>query len=129
MDFEDAEAQVDREIAEERRLRAEWRAERLRFKQKLFGADDALDWQAPPEIEDFDALLCQHAAQLSNAVRMTMSRVLSDDIEAEAQNKAANALTRLIQTNIAIAKTVAPVAPIRKSKTVHGVPKAKEPQD
>ena len=126
MDFKDMEEQVDREIAEERRQRAEWRAERLRFKQKLLGADDALDWQAPPKIEDFDALLCQHAAQLSNAVRVTMARVLSDDSEAEVQTKAANALTRLIQTNIAIAKTVAPVS---KSKTVHGVRRPKDPQD
>ena len=127
MESRDIEDEVDREIAEARRQRAEWCAERLRFKQKLFGADDALDWQAPTEIEDFDALLCQHAAQLSNAVRMTMGLVLFDDAKPEAQAMAANALVRLIQTNIAIAKVVAPAG--EKLKTVRGVPARKDPQD
>ena len=127
MDFRDIEAEVDHQIAEEKRLRDEYRAERLSFKQRLLGSEDAYDWQVPSRIEDFDALLSQHAAQLSNAARVTMEHALSADIKVEAQAMAVGALTRLIQTNIAIAKVLG--SGIAKSKTVHGVATPKEPQD
>lgn len=103
------------------------KAIRQEFLEKLLGGKNQLAWQAPLPLEDFDDLLCQHAAQLSNAVRYTMEHVLSDDAEIPEQAQAVGALTRMIQTNIAIAKALSPLR--AKSKTVRGGSNGKGPQD
>ena len=100
---------------------------RARFLESLLGAD-RMAWQAPPAIQDFDSLLCQHAAQLNNAIRYAMGDALRDGSSMENRSKAMFAITRMIQTNIAIAKVLDPEPPA-KSKTVHGGDGVRRPQD
>jgi len=72
MNFKEIEDQVDREMAAEREAHAAWKARRKLFLDQLLGGADPLTWQMPTEIDDFDALLAQHAAQLRNVVRYMM---------------------------------------------------------
>jgi len=118
---------MNREMREEREKIARAEAERERFLESLLGAD-RLAWQAPPEIQDFDSLLCQHAAQLNNAIRYAMGDALRDRASIESRSLAMGAITRMIQTNIAIAKVLDPEPPA-KSKTVHGGEGVRRPQD
>ncbi len=114
---------------EEERHRAEhaaWRQRREEYLQKLFGAADPLDVHAPAAIADFDALLGEHAAQLRSVARYTMGFTISDELSIDRHIQTAGSLVRLIQTNVAIAKVLAPRA---KSKTVRGMAKDEDPQD
>ena len=120
---EDWRARYEREKAEAAARSEAYYAEREAYRQKLFDAPDALTWQVPPPVENFDALLAEHAAQLRNAVRHAMGFALADNRDCEANALAASALTRMIQTNIAIAKVIG------TSKTVRGGVGAEEPQD
>ncbi|HEX4304292.1 MAG TPA: hypothetical protein VHZ78_15980 [Rhizomicrobium sp.] len=133
MDFKEIQERVEREMDEEEELRAAQRAayqaKRKLFLEALLGGSDPLTWQMPPEIDDYDALLAQHAAQLRNAVRYMMGEALDDDRSPERRNMAAGTLTRMIQANIAIAKTALSAKPRGKSKTGHGGESAQEAQD
>ncbi len=120
--FEEEMSDRQRRIAD---YHAQQRNKRKAFLDDLLGTCDKLEWQAPKAIEDFDALLGEHAAQLRNAARYVMGRVLLDDANPEQGAAAASALTRLIQTNISIARVLATA----KSKTVRGGVEAREPQD
>ncbi len=124
---EDWRARCEREENERAARREIRRKEREAFRQKLFDTPDELAWQAPPPLEDFNALLAEHAAQLRNAVRQTMGFALADDNDCKANASAASALTRLIQTNIAIAKVLG--VGDETSKTVRGGPEPKDAQD
>ena len=99
---------------------------RAELRAKLFGSADSFDCQAPAPIADYDALLAEHAAQLRNVVRHTMSFALWDDAGIKDNAMTASALTRLIQANIAIAKVL---GAREISKTVRGGAKAKRAQD
>ncbi|MEI9991803.1 MAG: hypothetical protein WDM86_17405 [Rhizomicrobium sp.] len=123
---EDWREKAEREHAEYEAERAAYRKRREEFQEKLFGSPEPYDWRAPAPVENFDALLAEHAAQLRNAVRQAMGFVLADNIGAKENALAASALTRLIQANIAIAKVLGSRA---TAKTVHGGAEAKEPQD
>ena len=129
MNLQEISDEVDRELADERNQDAEREAARKTFLDELFGSSDRLDWQAPSAVEDFDAVLRQHAAQLRNAVRHVMGDVLWDAYSMERRAKAIGALTRMIRTNVAIARALDTKAPTAKSKTVHGVGAPKDPQD
>ncbi|HXC53813.1 MAG TPA: hypothetical protein VNU97_00810 [Rhizomicrobium sp.] len=118
-----------RERHEEAQEAAARHAARERFLGKLFGSSDRHDWLAPAAIEDFDDLLSCQAAQLQNAARFTLEDVLSDHISLEGRAKAVGALTRLVQTNIAIAKALRTAEPEAKSKTVRGGRTVKDVQD
>ncbi len=120
---------IQAHLRDMRQQEAAHKAIRKEFLQKLLDGKDQLAWQAPHQIQDFDELLCQHAAQLRNAVRYTMEYALSDDIEVEEHAKVVGALTRMIQTNIAIAKALVPERLGATLKTVHGGAPAQEPQD
>jgi len=113
-----------REAAEAREAYAK---ERQEFRTKLFGSSDCHDWQAPSPVENFDELLAEHAAQLRNAARHAMGITLDDGHGPETLAQAASALTRMIQTNIAITKVLG--AQRETSKTVRGGSKAKDAQD
>lgn len=109
----------DLEELEERQKaeRAAARRRREEFLDGLLGADPFAR-QAPPPLEDFDAALCEHAAQLTKAARHLMGDVLNDDASLERRSLAIGALTKMIQANIAIAKTIDPIVP---AKTIHSV--------
>ncbi|MEJ0028450.1 MAG: hypothetical protein WDN01_20700 [Rhizomicrobium sp.] len=123
---EDWREKAEREEAEYRANRAAYRKRRAELQEKLFGSPELYDWQVPAPVEDFDALLAEHAAQLRNAVRQAMGFVVSDDLGAKASAVAAAAVARLIQTNIAIAKVLGSRT---RSKTVHSGAQPTEPQD
>ena len=101
--------------------RAATRQRRKEFLDGLLGADQFAR-QAPPPLEDFDAQLCEHAAQLAKAARHLMGDVLNDDSSLERRSLAIGALTKMIQANIAIAKTIDPVVP---AKTIQSVRRTK----
>ncbi|HEY0107578.1 MAG TPA: hypothetical protein VGB91_15965 [Rhizomicrobium sp.] len=109
---EDA-AQARRESA-----RQEWARRRNEFRAALLGSADPLAQQKPPAIDDFDALLRVEAAQLRNAVDYLMGEVLSDEATREDRRLAIASLTRMIQANVVIARTVGAMA--GESKTVRG---------
>ncbi len=127
MPEETLDERYERERREEHEQLDRAEAARKQFLESLLGAD-RLAWQAPPEIQDFDALLCQHAAQLNNAIRYAMGDALRDGSSTERRSMAMVAITRMIQTNIAIAKVLDPEPPA-KSKTVHGGDGVRRPQD
>src|ERR1700685_1384083 len=104
MTEEDWHAREDRRQAELEARRQEYLKKRAELRDRLFESADEFDRQAPAPIADFDALLAEHAAQLRNAVRYTMEFALWDDARVKDNVQSASALTRLIQTNIAIAK-------------------------
>jgi len=122
---EDWRARYEREEQEAEARREAFRLKREAFRKKLFDAPDELTWCAPPPVENFDALLAEHAAQLRNAVRHAMEYALEDTNGQKSNALAASALTRLIQTNIAIAKVIGSAT----SKTVRGGTASTEPQD
>lgn len=109
--------------------RAAFLKKRAELRRKLFGSADDFDWQAPAPTEDMDALLAEHAAQLRNAARQAMTFVLDDDNGVKSNALAASALTRLIQTNIAIAKALGAKDASETTKTVRGGGKSKGAQD
>ena len=111
-------------IREEHRTNA---AKRRAFREKLFGSKDEADWLAPPPLADFDALLAEHAAQLRNVALQVMGNALSDDHSLDGHVSAVGALTRVVQTNIAIAKVLG--GRRADSKTVHGVSPDADPQE
>lgn len=129
MYYDEMDERNAREIREHREAQAAYRAQRKLFLEKLLGGSDPLTWQMPTEIDDFDALLAQHAAQLRNAVRYMMGEALSDDASAEQRIGAAGALTRMIQTNIAIARKLLPKDAREMSKTGHGGEQPRGTQD
>jgi predicted RNA-binding Zn ribbon-like protein len=106
--------------------RAAFLKRREELRAKLFGSPDAYGRQAPAPIEDFDALLAEHAAQLRNVVRHAMAFAVWEDAGGTEIALSASALTRLIQTNIAIAKVLGVRA---TSKTVRGGAPEKDTQD
>jgi len=112
---------------EEKRRHKENADNLLRFNRRLFGSEDRHDWQAPSALEDFDAALGEHAAQLRNAARHIMEKALADHSSVESQAKAVNALTSLIRANIQIAKALGTKE--KKSKTVRGGGGTGVPQD
>jgi len=115
---------IEREEKERLDARYERRAE---FRRKLFGTDDAVAMQTPPPVEDYDAMLGQHAAQLKHAIGYTMGYALSDDVSLKDHAQVVASLTRMIQANIVIARTLG--ASRETSKTVHGVARPKDAQD
>ncbi len=129
MDIKAMNERIERELREERERHAAYKAKRKLFLESLLGGNDPLTWQMPAEIDDYDALLAQHAAQLRNAVRYMMGEALDDDGSPESRVKAAGTLTRMIQANIAIAKTALSQKSRGTSKTVHGGAPAAEAQD
>lgn len=121
-EVEDWRARLEREENEREARAAAWQAQRLQFRSKLFGSQDKFDWLAPPPVEDLDAMLGEHAAQLRNAARCITESALQDDT-AKNTVAAVTTLTRVVQANLAIAKVLA------KSKTVRGVTESKDAQD
>lgn len=117
MDMED---ELSAEIAANRRRRKD-------FLDKLLGTADPVDRQAPAAIDNFDALLGEHAAQLRSAARYTMGFAVCDDVSIDRHPQMISSLTRLIQANVAIAKVLK--KPREKSKTVHGGEAEKDAQD
>ncbi len=114
-----------REELERRAAREEWERKRAQFREALFGSADPLLQQKPQGIADFDGLLRIQAAQLRNAIDYLMEDILRDSASREDRALAVTTVTRMIQTNVAIAKTLA--GP--DSKTVHGGDSPKDPQD
>ncbi|MBS0469870.1 MAG: hypothetical protein JSR60_02275 [Proteobacteria bacterium] len=118
MTFEEQQAEKRR-----RQEEADARYERRQaFLTELLGPPGVARF-APPPVRDFDAQLGEHAAQLAKLTRLTLNYALNDDGDLQTQMNAASAVTRLIQTNVAIARVL-----LAKSKTVQGVPADKEPQ-
>ncbi len=126
---EDWRAKMERERSEAEARSEAYHKRREAFRERLFDSPDALVWQAPPPVDDFDALLAEHAAQIRNAVRQTMGIVLNDGNKPQSITQAAAALTRLIQANIAIAKVLGAKDTRETPKTVRGVAKPKGAQD
>jgi hypothetical protein len=114
---------LDQWYAEQQRRRA---ANRLRD-EKLYGSADIADWMAPPPLTDLDTQLAEHAAQLRNVARRVSGDALITDHGIEKHIKLVTALTRVIQTNVAIAK-VLKAAAAATSKTVHGGEAPRDPQ-
>ena len=95
--------------AEEAAREAEYetrRKKRQEFRARLFGTDDPVALLAPQSVDDYDALLGEHAAQLRNAVRRAMEDAVSDDTDIAERIPMLGVLARLVQTNVAIAKAV-----------------------
>jgi len=124
---EDWRDRFEREEEERAAQREIWRQEREAFRRKLFDAPDELAWQAPAPLQDFNTLLAEHAAQLRNAVRQTMEIALDHRNESKANALAALSLTRLIRTNIAIARTLG--VGCETAKTVRGGALPEDAQD
>jgi hypothetical protein len=119
---------AEREAAEDRAARAEYSRKRAIYREKLFGSSDPVDCHAPQAIEDFDALLAQHAAQLRHAIAYTMEAALDDDVLVRERPKVIASLARLVQTNVAIAKVLRDKK-TKNGKTVHGGGKMRGTQD
>jgi hypothetical protein len=113
-------------LREQRRRQREFQAARKQHLESLMGSDNRFDWEAPQPLADYDAQLGEHAAQLRNAARYLMGKVLDDDNARAVQ--AASAVARLIGTNLAIFKALN-TANAAKSKTVRGVSPANDHQD
>jgi len=119
---------AEREEAEYQAARAEYLRKRVIYREKLFGSSDPVDCQVPQAIEDFDALLAQHAAQLRHAIAYTMEAALSDDVRVLERPKVIASLARLVQTNVVIARALRDKKS-KNGKTVRGGAKAGGPQD
>lgn len=115
----------EEEAAEEKRRQDEDNARyerRQKFLDELIGPY-GVERFAPQPANDFDALLGEHAAQIAKLTRLSLNYALNDDMNLNSQINAANAVTRLVQTNVAIVRVLR-----AKSKTVQGVQPEKEPQ-
>ena len=99
--------------------------QRKEFLDKMLQGDDMAAWLAPSECAPSDEVLSEHMAQLRTAVRYAMQFALADDMTFERNMAAANAATRMIQANIALAK----VLNAANAKTVRGVSRRVESQD
>jgi hypothetical protein len=67
-------------------------------------------------------------AQLRNVIRYAMQFALADDMSIETNLAAADAATRMIRANVALAKALK-TSESANSKTVRGVRATKDPQD
>jgi hypothetical protein len=99
-----------------------------RFLTKLFGAEDSLDRQAPPPLQNMESQLGEHAAQLRNAARFLMGRLVYSGQEFENSARAAMAICNIARTNVMIARALREDAE-KNRKTVDGVAVTAEPQD
>ena len=66
---------------QEERHRA-WLLHRQQYLERLMGSTEQFDWDAPQPLADLDAQLGEHAAQLRNAARYLMGKVLDDETRA-----------------------------------------------
>lgn len=127
MDQEDWRDRFEREEREREERAAAREAAREQFHIKLYGSAERFDWAAPPSVEDFDAMLGEHAAQLRNAARHVTESALHDRSPKD-MAVVVGTLTRVVQTNVAIAKVLRQ-KDHETSKTVHGATRQKGPQD
>ncbi|MGZ6021687.1 MAG: hypothetical protein ACXWLQ_03675 [Rhizomicrobium sp.] len=117
--------------ARRRRLDAEVaqaKAERQAFLQKFMLGPDVVSWVAPDGCAPSDEVLAEHMAQLRNVIRYALQYAFAEDEPLSASLSAANAATRMIQTNVALAKALK-LSGSTNSKTVRGGRRKKEPQD
>jgi hypothetical protein len=115
----------EEERAEEKRRQEENNARyerRQEFLAELLGPAGVTRY-APPPVSDFDAQLGEHAAQIAKLTRLALNYALNDDWNFDNRIDAANTITRLIQTNVAIARVLR-----AQSKTVQGVQQDRETQ-
>ena len=99
----------EREEAESRARQAARDAQaqkRKEFRAKLFGTDDPVALLAPESLQDYDALLGEHAAQLRNAIRHAMEYAVSDSVSLKQQLPVLAALDRLVRANVMITRTI-----------------------
>lgn len=144
--YAESKAKVEAEFREDQERAARAQVAREGFLKDLFGGGDRQSWLVPQPVVDLDATLAEHFAQLRNAVRYALEDAIDDHRTPERRNLAQTAVTRMVLTNLAIAKVLkAPpprgfdfrmtvehkgVAPTRAiSKTVHGGDRPKDPQD
>ena len=142
----ESKAKVETEFREADERTARNRVARDAFLKELFGGGDRKSWLVPQPVADLDATLAEHFVQLRNAVRYALEDAIDDDRTDERRNLAQTAVTRMVQTNLAIAKALkAPpprgfdfrmtvehkgTAPSRAvSKTVRGGAPDKDAQD
>jgi len=128
--FAEIAARVHREVEEEEVRReaaqAEYDRKRREYRMAMFGTDDPIAMQKPLPVEDFDGMLRVQAAQLRNLVHSLMAEAMYDGDPVSKRAPALYALTRMVQTNVYIARTLAKSA---DSKTVRGVSTLRDPQD
>ena len=105
--------------------REEFERQRRALRAKLLPGTDMFAWVAPDATPPSDELLAEHCAQLRTMVRYTLQYVLDDSIDSQANMRAADAATRMIRTNIALAKAL----DAKNAKTVRGGARAKRTQD
>jgi hypothetical protein len=102
--------------------------QRKEYLAKLLQGDDMSAWLAPNGGAPSDEVLSEHMAQLRNVIRYAMQFALADDMSIETNLAAADAATRMIRANVALAKALK-TSESANSKTVRGVRATKDPQD
>ena len=105
--------------------REEFERQRRALRTKLLPGTDIFTWVAPDDTPPSDELLAEHCAQLRTMVRYTLQYVLDDSLDSLANMRAADAATRMIRTNIALAKAL----DAKNVKTVRGGKRMRRTQD
>jgi hypothetical protein len=118
----------DYEAAErhEEAERAERRAQRQAFLEKILTGSDMHSWIVPDGNVPADQVLEEHLLQLRNVTRYAMQYALDDDYGLQSNLKAADTVTRMVRANIALAKELKASS---NSKTVRGAKRRKGAQD
>ena len=104
--YAETRAKVEAEVMVRGEEAKAYREKRRAIRKELFGTDDPVATCAPQAVEDFDALLGEHAAQLRSAIRHAMEDALSDSILLGERLPVLAALGRLVRVNVAIARTI-----------------------
>ena len=120
-ELEETLAQLENEYTKERRTRKQ-------VLETLLGSADLLFWVAPCDDVVGEDILAEHFLQIRNAVRLVLCLALDDDHGAAVNLNAASTASRLVRTNIALARALGVTAGAN-SKTVRGGRRRKEPQD
>lgn len=116
---------------DELRREARERADRRdAFLTELFDTADFMERVVPSKPVDQDALLEEYLAQLRNNVRYAMTLAINDSSAAKTNLHGANTVARLINTSLAVTRTMRDADNRRKkSKTVRGGRVEKATQD
>ena len=119
---------AEEEYQREQEERAERKALRQTFLEKLLLGPDMHSWIVPEGDADSDEILAEHLLQLRNAVRYALQVALHDGYNVQSNLNAANTVDRLVRTNIAIARALQ-ASDKANSKTVRGVGSDRDAQD
>jgi hypothetical protein len=123
-----AQRELEEKLTQLEKASAKERTSREKVLETLLGSADLLSWVAPCDDVVGEDILAEHFLQIRNAVRLVLCLAVDEDHGAAVNLNAASTASRLVQTNIALARALGVTAGAN-SKTVRGGRRGKGPQD